>query len=1049
VPDHFAVASAAVAAFVVDDYETCVRIVEDVFPSTIITNIQLWLISLQRLDQAQLLGEFEQTYLEEFAAYPWEYSLICLTLGKIDIGMTLGLAADEEKECEATYYAAERCITFGEIGQARSYFERCVAMNVKGLERRMAEVQLYRMTQASPAYPSSRNEMLGRLRLLEDLKAKNEMSTAIGIARKLEESARNVVVDDSVELRLLLGIGSVYFNTEHFMSAAPLLAAALEALRRIDGLIGTPLHDNVVEAYGRTLLHLEQAAQAVPALEESVAMRKVLYGDTHRLYGQALHNLGAAHVRLGNIEIAQTLLEEALEIAAHERKKDYASTLNALSEIHALMGNKVRAEELLREAAEIHRSAGDIDAYHVALINLAGLKHREGKLAEARTLIELIIGERSNKPIGTEIDISALTWLAELLMLDGRYEEALSQAVSARDAALRILGSTHVRLLELAELTAIAAFALNRGYEAKQALDDLLRQLDARLRQVAVSTTARGRARIVKLIRESAERALALLCERLSVVENSAEIVGRILLNFKGIEVRLAALRSSPLFSDTHDMISDIDRVAAQQHDLEMTGPSKGAEGYRSYLAEQARLQDERDELELRLSRLIDTSAVVSPDLQAVAQSLPEGWALVEFARTHRADLNTGGLPVLQRSGYVAVVLLAGPNAAPLAIDLGSADAIDEAIKAYREVLGQDAPSRASLKLIQAAMSGTDAELLTELGHAIKRRIFDPLMPHLGSFTNLLIAPDGEVSSLPFETLPYENGKYLIDAYVFSYIGSGAELLWHRPVPADEFGPSIVVAAPDYDLAMYSREPTVGPEDGELRGALADRHFTPLAETEEEGRLIAEVLGVRPWLGAEALKARVTSIRRPRFLHIATHGYYMPNTLSTLAESLGVEFGVAAEDLIEGRFEAGRLSNPFLCSGLALAGANVWLSFGTPPAEAGNGLLTADDVMRMHLNGTELTVLSACETGIGQVRNLEGVAGLRRAFAIAGSRAMIVSMWKVADRPTRELFVYFYSHLFAGKPSLSALRSAQLELRERYPHPRHWGSFIHQGVVRD
>ena len=131
-----------------------------------------------------------------------------------------------------------------------------------------------------------------------------------------------------------------------------------------------------------------------------------------------------------------------------------------------------------------------------------------------------------------------------------------------------------------------------------------------------------------------------------------------------------------------------------------------------------------------------------------------------------------------------------------------------------------------------------------------------------------------------------------------------------------------------------------------------------------------------------------------------------------------------------------------LRSGLALAGANTWLAHGQPPPEAEDGLLTAEDVSGLDLGGTELVVLSACETGLGEVRTGEGVFGLRRAFVLAGARTLVMSLWKVPDEQTQELMDDFYERALAGQPVAEALRGAQLALKERYPEPCFWGAFV-------
>jgi len=130
---------------------------------------------------------------------------------------------------------------------------------------------------------------------------------------------------------------------------------------------------------------------------------------------------------------------------------------------------------------------------------------------------------------------------------------------------------------------------------------------------------------------------------------------------------------------------------------------------------------------------------------------------------------------------------------------------------------------------------------------------------------------------------------------------------------------------------------------------------------------------------------------------------------------------------------------------LALAGANTWLKGQDPPEEAEDGLLTAEDVTGMDLLDTELVVLSACDTGLGEVHIGEGVMGLRRSFMLAGAKTLVMSLWKVPDKETRELMEDFYDRLLDGAPRAEALRKAQLAMKAKHPNPYYWGAFICQG----
>jgi CHAT domain-containing protein len=210
------------------------------------------------------------------------------------------------------------------------------------------------------------------------------------------------------------------------------------------------------------------------------------------------------------------------------------------------------------------------------------------------------------------------------------------------------------------------------------------------------------------------------------------------------------------------------------------------------------------------------------------------------------------------------------------------------------------------------------------------------------------------------------------------------------------------------------------------------------------------MLKVSPWLEATALEGRLkTACRSPRILHLATHGFFLPDQqrdLNREGRGLGFDFGEfsGTKDSL-GRLSGPLIENPMLRSGLALAGANTWLKAGNPPEEAEDGLLTAEDVTGLDLVATELVVLSACETGLGQVHVGEGVFGLRRAFVLAGAKTLVMSLWKVPDEPTRELMEDFYSRLLVGEGRAEALRQAQLAMKAKYPSPFYWGAFICQG----
>ncbi len=177
----------------------------------------------------------------------------------------------------------------------------------------------------------------------------------------------------------------------------------------------------------------------------------------------------------------------------------------------------------------------------------------------------------------------------------------------------------------------------------------------------------------------------------------------------------------------------------------------------------------------------------------------------------------------------------------------------------------------------------------------------------------------------------------------------------------------------------------------------------------------------------EATEENIKTLRSPTVLHIATHGFF----INQISESK-VTTMQEAED-------RNLLKNPFLRSGLLLAGCQ------NPQTGQEDGILSAEEAMNLNLDGTELVILSACETGLGDIQNGEGVYGLQRAFRQAGAKTLIMSLWKVSDEATQLLMVTFYESLLSGKSKREAFKIAQLKLKEKYSEPYYWGAFVMVG----
>jgi CHAT domain-containing protein len=192
---------------------------------------------------------------------------------------------------------------------------------------------------------------------------------------------------------------------------------------------------------------------------------------------------------------------------------------------------------------------------------------------------------------------------------------------------------------------------------------------------------------------------------------------------------------------------------------------------------------------------------------------------------------------------------------------------------------------------------------------------------------------------------------------------------------------------------------------------------------------------VETLLRKEALEEKIKSSQNITLLHIATHGFF-------LAPKNEHEKEVYTHNLRDVE------NNSMLRSGLLLGGAEknliAMLSDQSNPA-GDDGILSAYEVMNLNLDAAELVVLSACETGKGDVKNGEGVYGLQRAFMLAGAHHVLMSLWKVDDAATQELMAAFYGEWLSGKEKMTAFHDAQVSMKQKFSHPYYWGAFVMMG----
>ncbi len=421
------------------------------------------------------------------------------------------------------------------------------------------------------------------------------------------------------------------------------------------------------------------------------------------------------------------------------------------------------------------------------------------------------------------------------------------------------------------------------------------------------------------------------------------------------------------------------------------------------------RLTDEATSLEAKLGETDATfrAATRTIDIPSVQAALPHSSALVELVEYRPLDAHyQKAEPELR---YLAYVL--HPEGAPTAIDLGEARVIDAAAAKLRAVLSQPAHD------------------VTSAARALFQLVMKPVERALHGKTQVFISADGPLNAVPFAALVGPDG-FLVEKYTFTYLTSGRDLLrFGAEKPAE--GPIVAFANPAF-----------GDADGRPRDAktkLSRAVFHPLPGTQAEADTLSHLFpSTVVHTGTDASEATLKKLSRPFALHLATHGFFLS---SQSLDNMQGKGGLS----LDGRTAQERLAvaeNPLLRSGLAFAGAT-----GLRGQDGEDGVLTALEASSLDLTGTQLVVLSACQTAEGEVTQGEGVYGLRRALTVAGAESLVMSLWSVDDEATAYLMRGYYRRLKQGSGRSEALRSVQVVL-ERSPathHPYFWAAFIPSG----
>lgn len=836
-------------------------------------------------------------------------------------------------------------------------------------------------------------------------------------------------------------LGLMYYSLGDFTEAEPLFLNALQiresSLSPDSPEIATSLN-NLALLYDS----MGDYSRAESYYRRALSIREKILGKDHPDIAASLNNLAGLYYALGDYSKAVPLYNRAIKIWEKSLGPDHpdvAVSLSNLAGIYMAMGDYRQAESLYKRSLAIREAALGKSHPDVAagLNNLALLYHEQGRYDEAAPRYEQAVAILEGGLGRSHPDAAAaMNNYALLRAARGEYGEAeklFKRSISISESRL---GPEHPDVAS--GLDNLAGILAAQGkYKEAHELFKRAQVIDARLiDQVMGFTSEEEKVRFLATKQSSLEGSISLVVQFLSGDPEARKDAFNVWIRRKGVildaqkQFQMALVRSDN--DEAVKVFQKLNGVRAGLSRLTFAGPGEGSSSeYRGKIIE---LEKRKNELEAELSRMSQSYALQkkaeNADVDAVAQALPRGTVLVDYARIHSINfLAKNKKSQWGEARYIAFVVKSSEKGDPVLVDLGSADRIDQSVQEFKRAV-TNLRDKEGLK---SAIAGAE----------IYQRVFQPLIPYLGGADYIFISPDGKLNLIPFETLSKDSGGFLIEDYTFNYLSSGRDLIGFGERRGGRRAP-ILMGDPDFDLSADKKNQVLAElglpaarNSSALRSSSDMRglQFGRLPGTRKEIELIKEIVSdAKVYAGAEALEDVLVQMHGPRILHLATHGFFLSDDLFQVL-------------VLNENEETSRYFNPLIRSGLALAGANDSLRRGS----GSDGILTAEKVLGLDLKGSELVVLSACETGLGEVKSGEGVYGLRRAFNQAGAESMIMSMWSVPDKETQELMVNLYNNLKSGDDRCKALRQAAMEqmktVETRYGHrnPFFWGAFIFFG----
>jgi tetratricopeptide (TPR) repeat protein len=765
--------------------------------------------------------------------------------------------------------------------------------------------------------------------------------------------------------------------------------------------------------YYQTVGEYTKAESAYRHANETILKLK---GANSNLYAQAQNSLGLLLQTMGNFPAAEPLFQNSLRIyeqSLGKYNREYTTVLQNVASLYQLEERYDKAGPLFEEALEIDRRVlgQNHPLFATAQQNLATFYQKTGRQKDALPLLESVL-KTIEKTTGknTASYATAVSNLAAVYQDNKNFDAAEKYWKESVDVRKRILGESHPdyarSLYGLAALYhATGKLDLAKGYYAT-VVTSYQKQIKDFFPALSEKEKSAFYSKIKPAFDAYQDFCIEMIFKKPETSKEMIESLYNLQLGTKAILLNASNKVRTRILNGDNQELKDLYKQWLSNKETIVKLVNMSAEERKAETINLTSLEQETNEIEKRLS---EKSSLFSGALEKtdftwrdVHQALKPGEAAIEIIRIRKKFITDSVM-------YVGLVL--------------KQDAPEPTMLVWEYGMKMEG------RYFKYHRNHIKHQQMDELSYKV---FWQPLAAKVVLASTVYLSCDGVFNKInPSTILNPETDKWVLESKTIKVLSNTRELAEKQESTTKPKMTGRIFGFPDYNLSQADAASGKHRAFSHYYGFDADE-IPPLPATEKEAAIIGQLLTASRWTVTSFTKAQATEenfkiLDSPGLLHVATHGFFLSD--------------LDASDELDGDETSAITKNPLFRSGLLLAGASADKTVNRTE----DGILTAYEAMNLSLDQTDLVALSACETGLGEVRNGEGVYGLQRAFSVAGAKAVLMSLWQVDDAATQELMTKFYTHWLQSGDKYAAFRQAQLELKAKYPQPYYWGAFVLSG----